>query len=996
MSAVSDDEVRHLTGQSLPALVTLTLWRFRHNGVLLVLLESGMLCAMILVCTATLFSQVALTAGIRDLLQQYPNDYLTVAGSSSYRSISEYPSLPRIQDDQQQITSTLRHHFGVYLQPAPQRIADTTYDLPLGISQPHHPTGGKMTFQGFDMQDIASHVKLLQGHLPQYAAHELEIAVSPQIAHFLQMNIGDTFLLPLDDLMNSKNGASSSISPSLSHLVVRLVGIFTVNNGGDAVWHDHFFESDRDKGYRVLVAMPAMINTFGWLEQQASDQQLSLQGDFACVWYYHLDSRQMDVNHVQTLLTDFADTTNDLLSHSELTRYVYDLKTDDLRKVVSNYQNRVEAGQVPEIMVVLLISSLLLIFMGLMSELLAEQQELPTALMRSRGASRPQIFVLVGLQSLLLVLLALALSPWFAILLTHMLTRLLLVPNDWGALNVLDDHLLAQISSVLGQGILIGLVAVASMTSLLFSNTSGSVNILSLRRESGRTQVQPLWMRLLLDVVVFLVGLVCYGCFLYVLNSDAFDPQTRVLLVSPLLLMTVFLFLLAGILFFLRLFPKVLSWLARLAAHGRSVDAMLAFAQMARAPRQSIRQVLLLSLTIAFALFTQIFLASQWERLPAVASYQAGSDFSGVRMNVASVLQPTIQEQVQPYHDLPGVLSASLGYREVAGSAGSVLTIQAVDTQNFASSVDWTPQKDDKPLPSLIQQLIDARSLANSQKVVPAIVDETTWQTLHLSIGTRFSVDESNGTLSYLAIAKVSSLPGMSAGEATNNGVLVDYQTYTTLFNELIQRVPPQPSFVWLHTRDDANSLQGIRIALNSGPLQLNPLYDRRQLLTQLQHDPLLLALVGLLLLGAIVPLIFAVGGSLVAFVISARSRITNIAVLRALGCSSQQISRMLLWEQGLIYSIALLLGGFFGGVLTLFAIPALIFSNLPPTGITSTENTTLLYTLQTVPPVHITLPPSLTFSTVGLVVLVVGTFTLVALTVLRPVLGEMLRLNED
>ncbi len=561
---------------------------------------------------------------------------------------------------------------------------------------------------------------------------------------------------------------------------------------------------------------------------------------------------------------------------------------------------------------------------------------------------------------------------------------------------MLDDHLLAQISSVLGQGIFIGLVAVASTTILLFSNTSGSGNILSLRRESGRTQAQPLWMRLLLDVVVALIGLVCYGCFLYDLNSDAFDPQARVLLVSPLLLLTVFLFLLAGILFFLRLFPKVLSWLARLAAHGRSVDAMLAFAQMARAPRQSIRQVLLLSLTIAFALFTQIFLASQWQRLPAVASYQAGADFSGVRMNVATVLQPTIQEQTQPYNNLPGVLSASLGYSEVTGSAGSVLTIQAVDTQNFASSVDWSPQQDDKPLHILMQQLINARSLATSQRVVPAIVDEATWQTLHLSIASHFSVDESNGTISYLTIAEVSSLPGMSAGEATSNGVLVDYQTYTTLYNEIIQRAPPQPSSVWLHTRDDATSLNGIRTALNSGPLQLNHLYDRRQLLTQLQHDPLLLALVGLLLLGAIVPLVFAVAGSLVAFVISARSRIANIAVLRALGCSPQQVSRMLLWEQGLIYSFALLLGGLFGGGLTLFAVPALIFSSLPPTGITSTQNSTLLYTLQTVPPVHIILPASLAFSMLGLVVLVITTLLLMTSTVLRPTLGQILRLNED
>src|SRR5215472_18263565 len=58
----------------LPPTVTLAAWRLRQTWRLLLVMGLGMLAAVTLVCTAPLFSQVTLTAGLRGVLTATPAD----------------------------------------------------------------------------------------------------------------------------------------------------------------------------------------------------------------------------------------------------------------------------------------------------------------------------------------------------------------------------------------------------------------------------------------------------------------------------------------------------------------------------------------------------------------------------------------------------------------------------------------------------------------------------------------------------------------------------------------------------------------------------------------------------------------------------------------------------------------------------------------------------------------------------------------------------------
>src|SRR5205085_13517 len=86
--------------------------------------------------------------------------------------------------------------------------------------------------------------------------------------------------------------------------------------------------------------------------------------------------------------------------------------------------------------------------------------------------------------------------------------------------------------------------------------------------------------------------------------------------------------------------------------------------QMSRAPRKSLRMILLLALAIAFAFFTLVFSASETQRANDIAVYEVGADFSGA-IPLTSYPYPPRQE-IALYSRIPGVTSASTGFEEDA------------------------------------------------------------------------------------------------------------------------------------------------------------------------------------------------------------------------------------------------------------------------------------------------------------------------------------------
>jgi hypothetical protein len=700
-----------------------------------------------------------------------------------------------------------------------------------------------------------------------------------------------------------------------------------------------------------------------------------------------------------------------------------------LLDLLQQYSNRVALVSIPVTILAVQIIALLLFFVSILINMLLDRQMATNAVLSSRGASNRQIFWSLFLQGLALCLAGVVIGPLVSILIVYtLIAHTLPAESVRIAQDLLSQPLqvLNTIAPTAGGTLLVALLTMA----LVVRYTSGS-NILTLRREAARVTRTPFWQRYYLDVLAAVIAFSAYGVSLYLANiAHEVDLTTQDLILAPLTLVAPIFLLLGCLLLFLRVFPWLLRAGGWAANRRRGATSMLALVQMARAPRQIMRMTLLLSLTVAFAIFAQIFSASQAQRINDISAYETGADFSGTVANPLTVQNLTIKQVIARYNRIPGALSAAADYTDegaTVSSSGDSVTIQfrAVDMQSFARTATWDTQDSEQALSSLLALLPHAHqaSLPSGSKgwIVPALVDQALATQFHFGLHDTFSMSLNNlsqATLNYQIVAIVPHIPTVNSSTLASSsqspgGMLVDYQSFANVYTTQVKQqsqstsaskaqagaLPTVPvNHIWLATRADASSLASVRATLttHTSTFALSNLYDRRQIASELQNDPFNLNILIILSIGGLAAFLLAFIGNLISSWLSVRARRGSFVVLRALGATSRQIAGVLLWEQGTVYAGAIVLGLLFGIVLTRVAVPVLVFTGLPEHGPMSSLSISDLYLLQHAFPAQIVVPFSLDLIFVALVAICLVALFVMIRAALNPSISSELRLNED
>ncbi|HLY31850.1 MAG TPA: hypothetical protein VKQ36_12545 [Ktedonobacterales bacterium] len=184
-------------------------------------------------------------------------------------------------------------------------------------------------------------------------------------------------------------------------------------------------------------------------------------------------------------------------------------------------------------------------------------------------------------------------------------------------------------------------------------------DVLAYRQEQGRVNRAPFWRRYYLDL-----GLAAL-CGVGYLELSQFGAATIRLQLGEsadlLLLLTPALLLLAGALLMLRLMPLITRLVEGLAVRGRGLTPLLAMTQVERSPRQFTRSILLLTVTVGFALFALTFNASLPANTQDRIAYQVGADVRVTEQAAAiNGSGATIQGLMS---GLPGVQAVTQVYR---------------------------------------------------------------------------------------------------------------------------------------------------------------------------------------------------------------------------------------------------------------------------------------------------------------------------------------------
>jgi ABC-type antimicrobial peptide transport system permease subunit len=984
---------------------------------LLLITELGFVAAVMFACAVPLYSDVSMTAGLRGALTSSSTNADIVV-----QSFAEQINQQKIAETTNILNQEFKGKLGPYLSSPQFTIQTSVLPIDKKLLSSHGKaifidTDNQLQLYGTTMDHSASHLTLLHGRLPKNVSSaatndDLEIALSEESAGSLNAAVGSVIYMKVA-LVYIPIIREEHVLP------FRLVGIFKSPGANEPYWHGNDFLSaargrppfgPKGRIYMGLISDEPFISVMTHITKYQGIGAVVLEIPFSLDWYYGFDPTSVSINDLTTIVSNANTVQVDIVNNPNLVQTPYLEKTQAFipSDILDQYNNRIAIAQLPVISLLVLILGLVLFFVSLMAELLVERQEDTIAILRSRGASRNQIFGSLVTQSVGLGLIALILGPPLAIVMVRLISQNVLPPTNQSALNIISGSPIQVVPGILWYPLITIIVAILTM--IVAVSRTMRHDVLSIRREAARSSRLPLWQHLNLDIVAAIIMIVGYSFSYYVINAGILDPHLTLLLLAPLTLVGAVFLLIASLLLFLRFFPYLLQFGSRLAVRSRNAPPMLALAHMSRAPRQSVRLILLLALATAFTIFTIILIASQTQRIEDVAAYQSGADFSGTFQNgVATPLQVT--EETALYDHIPGVISATVGNISSVTAAGTILSlpmeIRAVDSTTITRTAIWTEQDSSQSLSTLMSKLIARCASAFSRKIVPAVVDSSAWQSLKLTpTATAFSLNFTNGTVRFIAIAEVQHIPtvnDLSASTTTSSsipdvGILVDYQSLASVYGYDFKA--SSASFplnaVWLRTRDDATSLASVRASLTKGVLQLAPLYDRRAIIESLYHDPLYLDLIGILALGAATALLLAIVGNLIASWLSAKSRLVNFAVLRALGAASPQIASTLTWEQSIIYSTAILLGILFGAVFSVLVVPRLIFTSVASSSASSDLTNNQFYVTQSVPPIQIVIPPLLVVALAIIVIICVVALGIMVRVVSRPSISQTLRLNED
>jgi hypothetical protein len=259
----------------------------------------------------------------------------------------------------------------------------------------------------------------------------------------------------------------------------------------------------------------------------------------------------------------------------------------------------------------------------------------------------------------------------------------------------------------------------------------------------------------------------------------------------------------------------------------------------------------------------------------------------------------------------------------------------------------------------------------------PAIVSETFPETAFVDVGEEtplpaLGIQRDN----VLIAATIGPFPTVDAGGRET--VVIDLPTYQIMGYEAARGLDQVDSHWLASTGDDRAVVSDLRAA----PLSSFEVESRQELTDGLLSDPVALGTIGALTVGFVAAAVFAAVGFAVSATVSARERLIEFALLRAVGLSPRQLGWWLALEQGVLVIVSLALGTVIGIILTAFVLPL----------VTLTQSGR-----PALPDVIVTYPwPAI--AGLELAVVAVLALIVVVMTVLlrRVGLGSLLRLGEE
>ncbi len=257
-----------------------------------------------------------------------------------------------------------------------------------------------------------------------------------------------------------------------------------------------------------------------------------------------------------------------------------------------------------------------------------------------------------------------------------------------------------------------------------------------------------------------------------------------------------------------------------------------------------------------------------------------------------------------------------------------------------------------------------------------AVVNDSFLQRTESKVGDTLSLDLAGVRRQVKITGRVKTFPTLDPARPS---IVVDFPTLAIQQYEQNQRLLESDEW-WLSAA--GGRADAVATTLKLPPYSTPKITTRSDRTLTLRTDPVALGIIGALSLGFVAAALFAAIGFAVSSAVSARERLTEFALLRALGLSTRQLSSWLTLENGLLVFFSMLSGTLLGLLLAYFILPLVSLTQAA---------------VQTVPGIIVVVPWRSIAILEGTSVVALAVVVLVLATMLRRVgLGSSLRLGEE
>jgi len=631
----------------------------------------GMVLAVALMASAVIYSNALRETALRHTLQNASVGEVNLAVGLAHAL-----ERPTFEATRRSVQGQVNDPIDAYLKGSAV-LAQTSTFLFSGLPQLDLPREQQPRGPVHGVTDLAENVRLIQGRLPQVAEGELEVVIDPLGSALLQLPIGQQF-----GVAPPEGGATRG-----DPFPVRVVGIVEPLDPSDPYWQLGFPVRSTQRG-RDWVTLPLYTD----LDNIFDTLGATYPGLYTTYYWLFF----VDVEAVRS--SDASPLQNTLVSARRQFFNTWPAPSweTDLGGLLARYDFLLTLARIPLFLLAFLAVGVLLYYLFLIAGLMGRLRAPEIALFRSRGASMPQVGLVVLTEGVLLAIPAIVIGPFLAQALVISTGKLF--PAASGGAGLVFVDLSVPVFLLGGAAALLGVVVLTATT--LTTARHGTVEF---RRAAARPPQLPLLHRYYIDLVLLaLIGMLWWqlksrGSFLVQSLGEQGLELDMTLLLGPVLGVVA-----VGLLLF-RLFPlsvRAVAWAADpiapiWLAHG--------LRRIARDPVPAGSILVLLALATSLGVLASTITATLERNQKERGLYEAGATLRITHSLGGNVVEG--HSVAQALRSLPGATDATDVLR-VGGLAGGT-TLLAVDAATFPRVVwsrdDFTHEPLDQIIGTLMQ-----------------------------------------------------------------------------------------------------------------------------------------------------------------------------------------------------------------------------------------------------------------------------------------------------